>query len=376
MAELLVSVWFELVGADRDDLDDATASRISRKLNEEEKGPREHRLRWRDGEDAPWLEWRIEWVLEGTATEDAEASKLANELGTTARTLASHRFLGSALSQTQGTFRFNLLLPNLRDAKLIRARLSIPLRYDDKRVLEPDPRSVLRALFENDHAFGADIEGDFAGLRSRIDDSSLVVEGGSIEVLARVGTKYLKADRRDPRSPLYQPAFMLARRRPYWAVASILILLGSFGLSWLPLHYWSIGILAGGTGVAVAWALWRGSRDGRAASTLFGLVPVLLLVVFACVYGVALLAESGIEFSTIGDSSYLREPLLLSLSLAGTAGFLDAQVSGWARSIAYLEMLLAVGYVGTASVVAVRAASGRLDRALAVLLLERRQAGR
>jgi hypothetical protein len=375
VAELRVSVWFEVVGADRGDFDDATASRLSQRLNEEEKGPREHRLGWRRGGDGTYLEWKFKWVLQGTATEDADARALAHELGRTAEILDTDRVLGAALSQVSGAAHYYPLLPRLSNARPIRARVSIPLRYDDKRVLDPDPGPVLRALFENDHAFGADIDDDFADMQPQIDGRFLILDGSSLEVLARVGTKYLKASRLDPRSPLYQPAFVLARRRPYWALASLLILLATFALSWLPLHYWSIGILAGTTAALLAWALWRGLGDGRGVSTFFGLVPALLLVVFACVYGVGMLAGWGIEFSHVGGSGYLRQPLLLSLSLAATVGFLDAHISGWMRSIAYLEMLLAVGYVGTAALVTVRSASRRFDRALATLLLQRHELG-
>jgi hypothetical protein len=375
MAELRMSVWFELAGADRDDLDDATASRLSQRLNEEEKGPREHRLGWKSPGDTTYLEWKFEWMLQGRATEDADAEALARELGRAAEILDIDKVLGATLSQVPEVSHYYSLLPKLRDARPIHARLSIPLRYDDELVLDPDPASVLRTLFENDHAFRADVDDDFADLQARLDDRCLILEGSSIEILARVGAKYLKADRRDPRSPLYRPSFRLERGRPYWAMASVLILLATFALSWLPLHYWGIGILAGATAALTAWALWRGLEDERAVSTFFGLVPVLLLVVFACVYGIGMLAGWGVEFSHVGGSAYLRQPLLLSLSLAATVGFLDAHVSGWMRSVAYLEMLLAVGYVGTAALVTVRTASRRLDRALATLLLERREAG-
>jgi hypothetical protein len=68
---------------------------------------------------------------------------------------------------------------------------------------------------------------------------------------------------------------------------------------------------------------------------------------------------------------YLRDPLLLSLSLLTTVGVLDLGLHRSVRSIAYLEMLLVAGVAGGAAIVAVRTVSRRAQELMDALNIER-----
>jgi len=98
---------------------------------------------------------------------------------------------------------------------------------------------------------------------------------------------------------------------------------------------------------------------------------VAILAAFAVGYGcVALATPTAITLAGT-PVSYLRDPLLLSLSLLTTVGVFDLALHGAVRSVAYLEMLFVASAAGGAAIVAVRAFSQRAQELLYALNIER-----
>lgn len=109
--------------------------------------------------------------------------------------------------------------------------------------------------------------------------------------------------------------------------------------------------------------------SARRSVTALGLVPILTLCLFAFAYGAIAMLDPAAITSHGAHLRYLREPLLLSLSLLSMVGVLDLSLHGWVRSLAYLEMLLIASLAGGAAIVAVR----RLSRRAQTLVDELRQ---
>jgi hypothetical protein len=182
------------------------------------------------------------------------------------------------------------------------------------------------------------------------------------------GKAYLEASR-----PLRRALPKAKPRRPAWAATSALIAGVSFGMSFLALTWVSLGAFAIVVAVTSAAAVYLAPRFGaKRATTALGLLPIGILAVFAVVYGCVSLASPSAITLAGTHVSYLRDPLLLSLSLLSTFGILDLGLHGSVRSVAYLEMLLVASAAGGAAIIAVRAVSQRTQELIDALNIERR----
>jgi hypothetical protein len=144
-------------------------------------------------------------------------------------------------------------------------------------------------------------------------------------------------------------------------------------MSFLALTWVSLGAFAIVVAVTSAAAVYLAPRFGaKRATTALGLLPIGILAVFAVVYGCVSLASPSAITLAGTHVSYLRDPLLLSLSLLSTFGILDLGLHGSVRSVAYLEMLLVASAAGGAAIIAVRAVSQRTQELIDALNIERR----
>jgi hypothetical protein len=159
-----------------------------------------------------------------------------------------------------------------------------------------------------------------------------------------------------------------------WAATSVMVAAISVGMSFLTLSWASLAAfaiaVAATTIAAVYFAL---SFKAERRITALGLLPIAILAAFAVAYGcVALATPTAITLAGT-PLSYLRDPLLLSLSLLSTVGVLDLAPHGAVRSVAYLEMLLVASAAGGAAIVAVRTFSRRAREVMDALNLERQR---
>jgi hypothetical protein len=171
----------------------------------------------------------------------------------------------------------------------------------------------------------------------------------------------------------------LKRRRPLWALTSALIAAISVGMSFLTLSWLSLSAFAFVVVITTVAAVYFAPRfkaprfKAKRATTALGLVPIAVLAAFAVGYGcVALATPTAITLAGT-PVSYLRDPMLLSLSLLTTVGVLDLGLHGAVRSVAYFEMLLVASAAGGAAIVAVRAFSQRAKELLDALSVEQRR---
>jgi|GEM_PF-5800612 len=236
----------------------------------------------------------------------------------------------------------------------------VPLRNDDWELIVADPMAFVESALERPFPFAADLRRQTTGMTAKVEGSYLVIAGASPGAVGLAAAAFVRAPR---------PIIQAIPARPIWAYGTLAILAISFALSWFPLSAGSTIALGASALATTAIALFIGHRYGLARRTAAGLVPVLIVVAFALVYSVAGLTGEALGLQ--GEALYLRDALLLSLSLASTVGVLDLTVSGWLRSIAYLEMLLVAGYLGAAALVIVRSLSVRLDQTISGLRLER-----
>lgn len=134
-----------------------------------------------------------------------------------------------------------------------------------------------------------------------------------------------------------------------WAYGLVALAAATVVLSLLPLTWASLGALALTSALIVgATVLTARGRGSHVGATAMRLLPMIALVGFALVYGAAQVAGSD---AVVGpENAHLHDPLLLSLQALVTGGFLDLELTGWARTVGYLEMLLLWGFVAAAAV--------------------------
>jgi hypothetical protein len=238
--------------------------------------------------------------------------------------------------------------------------VKVPLRHDDRKFIGDTPMAFVRTALERPFPFADDLRRQTNGMTTRVEGSHLEISGTSPRAVGAAAAAFVRAPR---------PIIQTIPKRPLWAYGTVAILAISFALSWLRLSTGSIVALGASVVATAALSLFLGYRRGLARRTAIGLVPVLIIVAFALVYSVAGLTGEALELPA--EVLHLRDALLLSLSLASTVGFLDLSVSGWLRSLAYLEMLLVAGYVGAAALVTARSLSVRLDQTIRELRIER-----
>jgi hypothetical protein len=249
----------------------------------------------------------------------------------------------------------------LRSGTPLHATATVPLRAGDQEVIGDSPLTFVKTALRSPHPFSADLHRQLDGMTVELQGRYLVISGGSVPAVGFAAAAFVRARR---------PISVTKPRQPYWAYGTAAILAARFALSWLPLSTGSVVALSATTVGALASALLVARHGNLVGRTAVGLVPALLLIVFAVIYSIAGLSGATLGLGD-GEALHLRDPLLLSLSLGSTVGVLDLTVTGWLRSIAYLEMLLVAGYLGTTAVIAVRSLSGRLDQTIRELRLER-----
>lgn len=241
----------------------------------------------------------------------------------------------------------------------------IPLRNED--VSEPldvaSARTVVAEAIAAHLPHAADVAVRVASLHVAVVGDYLVLRSRSGEFAVDAAEAYLSW-RRPRRRPRLVP--------PVWAWGSATIALLSVGLSFLPLTTVTLIVLGVLTAAVVGASWWVApSFSARRSRTLIGLSAPILLIGFACVYGGAALLEPSAFQVGSGPPHALREPLLLSLGLLTTAGFIDSGVHDWLRSVAYLEMLLFIGFAGGAVVLIARRTSEVVGEAVTELRRER-----
>jgi hypothetical protein len=248
------------------------------------------------------------------------------------------------------------------------AIVEVPLLAEDRDVVVDDLtlRHLLVRAVEDTYPFWRDQRERTDAIESALAYGAITVSASDPTPALEVASAYLSATRR-PVRPKPRP------RRPVWAAASALVAFLSFGLSWLSLSWLSLAVFVCPTAlISLAAIYWTPRLGAKRTVTTWGMAPVLALSTFAVVYGaIALLSPTTI---TLHDSRlrFLREPFLLSLSLLNTGGVLDLEVHGWARSLAYLEMLLVAGLAGGAALVAARRLFERAGAIVEELRLDRR----
>jgi hypothetical protein len=235
----------------------------------------------------------------------------------------------------------------------------VPLLAVDDLAVQNDIAAsrVLAASIREFHDFSSDQRERIAASQVHLEAGSLVITTPGVSAALDCAEAYLTAERRKARPWESLPP------TPLWAWASAAVALLSFGLSWAPLTWATLAALATVSAVVAVLAAALARRMlARRSVTAWGMAPILVLIGFACVYGgISLLDGDAITLNG-SELHHLREPLLLSLSLLTTGGFLDVQVHQWVRSLAYLEMLLVAAMAGGAAVVAARRISRRVGQ--------------
>lgn len=251
---------------------------------------------------------------------------------------------------------------SLRAGAPLEMAVKVPLRHDDQKLIGTSPMAFLEAALTRPLPFSADLRRQTNGMTAEVEGPHLVISGASPRAAGLAAAAFVRAPR---------PILQAISKRPFWAYGTVALLSISFMLSWLRLSTGSIVALGAAAVATTALALSLARRHGLVRRTAIGLVPVLIVVAFAVVYSIAGLTGEALELQ--GEPPHLRDALLLSLSLASTVGVLDLSVSGWLRSIAYLEMLLVAGYLSAAALMTVRSLSVRLDQTIRELRFEREE---
>lgn len=246
--------------------------------------------------------------------------------------------------------------------------VKVPLLGSDRKILlnNAGASRALEASIREVSTFLGDQERCIKAITVQLESDSLRITASDSDMAIVAGEAYLTATRRQARPRDSVPATSV------WAWTSVAIALTSVGLSFLALNWETLAVFAAlvlvGSGAAVILA--PRFSAGRLV-TGFGLVPILTLSLFAFVYSVIAILEPSAITSYGAHLQYLREPLLLSLSLLTTVGVLDLSVHDWVRSVAYLEMLLVASLAGGAAIVAVRRVSRRAQALVDELRRER-----
>jgi len=270
---------------------------------------------------------------------------------------------GAVISYSMDSLTSSMVMAmrdSLQTGDPLETTVRVPLRHADQELIGANPMAFVEIALERPFPFAADLRRQTNGMTAEVEGSHLVISGASLRAVGLAAAAFVRAPR---------PIIQAIPTRPIWAYGTLTILAISFALSWLPLSTGSIVALGASAAATTALALFLGHRYDLLRRTAIGLVPVLIVVAFALVYSVAGLTGEALALK--GQTLHLRDALLLSLSLASTVGVLDLLVSGWLRSIAYLEMLLVAGYLGAAAVVTVRSLSVRLDQTIRALRFER-----
>jgi hypothetical protein len=251
------------------------------------------------------------------------------------------------------------------------ASIEVPLLEADRDVLVDDVAAtrVHDAAIRDKCPFLSDQERRTANVEVMLAEGSLRIDGDDAALVVANGKAYLETSR-----PFRRARPELKRRLPLWALTSALIAAISVAMSFLTLSWLSLGAFAIVVVITTFAAVYFAPRfKAKQATTALGLVPIAILAAFAVGYGcVALATPTAITLAGT-PVSYLRDPLLLSLSLLTTVGVLDLALHGAVRSVAYLEMLLVASAAGGAAIVAVRAFSQRAQELLDALSVEQRR---
>ncbi len=309
------------------------------------------------------LRWSVNTRFEIELGRKRDAERIGMEIERAAACLEKEAATAVGSSQTQKGF-YEITRPmkeTLLRHRTRSAQARVPLRHGDAEVLGGRAGERVRAVLTRIYPFSADLERVLTGVSVEIRGQDLLISGASIHDVAFVASAFVRAPRPIPKSP---------PPRPFWAYATAAVLVVTFALSWLSLSAFSVGLLAATTSVGIGWALVAALREQALLRTALGLVPLATFIAFAIVYSIAGIAGNALQ-PPEGEPLFLRDALLLSLSLGVTGGLFDLIVMGWLRSIAYLQMLLVAGYLAAAGLLVARAMSSRLDEALRDLASER-----
>ncbi len=316
-------------------------------------------------EDGPHVDVRLRFSASTDETQRYSAGQRLKRLHEGLNSITSERFREWRISSTPD---LKLVGTRFEDATPVVTSVEVPLLAEDRNVAVDDAtlRQLLANAVEDTYPFWRDQRERVDAVKSALAHRAIIVSASDPTAAVEVASAYLSATRRRPVRPKLLP------RRPVWAVASTLIACLSFGLSWLSLSWLSLAAFAGSTLlIFLAAVYWTPTLGAKRAVTSWGMAPVLTLSTFAVVYGaIALLSPTTIMLDE-SHLRFLREPFLLSLSLLNTGGVLDLEVHGWARSLAYLEMLLVAGLAGGAALVAARRLFERAEAIVDELRLDR-----
>lgn len=311
--------------------------------------------------DGPVL-WSVTEEIEAEILQHQDADRASRAIMAAAEQFED--VANSVISRSETDISAHELVKSMRNSlrlgKPMETTAQVPLRHDDLASISPDPAAFVDAALKRPFPFTVDLDRYTDGMTAEPRDSDLVISGPSPRAVGLAAATFVRAPR---------PVVQAKRARPIWAYGTLAILAISFALSWLPLSVGDTVALGAFSVTTTGFAMFFGRRQGVLRRTAVGMVPVLIVVGFALIYSVAGLTGDSLVLG--GEALHLVDPLLLSLSLASTVGFLDLSVSGWLRSIAYLEMLLVVGYVSAATLVTLRSLSVRLDQSVRELRVER-----
>jgi hypothetical protein len=249
------------------------------------------------------------------------------------------------------------------------ASIEVPLLEVDLDVVVDDVGAarVHDAAIREKCPFLSDQERRITSVEVMLAKRSLRIDGADAEMAVANGKAYLEASR-----PLRRARPKEKPRRPMWAATSAVIAAISFGMSFLTLSWVSLAAFASvvaATTLATVYLAPHFKVERRI--TALGLLPIATLAAFAVAYGCVALATPSAVTLAGTPVSYLRDPLLLSLSLLSTVGVLDLALHGAVRSVAYLEMLLVASAAGGAAIVVVRTFSQRAREVMDALNAER-----
>ena len=353
VAKLSVSLTYGVVLWGGDNKKEAIETALIKQLRDHRGGAQAQAPRWTVTQVGSDIAVRFHYVAHDDDPRDWSAANRLRELGST---LERH---AKGLAEQWRTYS-HLGLRDVADALQTspQAEVYVPLLAVDHDGERNDlwARLVVEASIRETYAFWADQDQRIGAIQVRADPTGLRITAPSPEAAIDAGIAYLTARRRktNPRASI--PVM------PVWAWASAAIALLSFGLAWTPLTWATLAVLTALSAATVVIAIASAPRFlAKRSVTAWGTAPILTVVTFACIYGaVSLLDQRAITIYG-APPGHLREPLLLSLSLLTTGGFLDLHVHQWVRSIAYLEMLLVASLAGGAAVVAARRVSQRVN---------------